>query len=258
MTRLLTLALAGVALAAPDSLAAQDFHWTGTLAAGKQLEIRGVNGDIEATLAPGNEIEVSARKTAHRSDPASVEIQVVPSDEGVTICAVYPTGRHARHENRCEPGGGGQDTENNDVVVHFTVKVPAGVRFSASTVNGDVTATALKSDADLSTVNGGIHASTSGTVEAETVNGSIDAAMGRADWTGEASFTTVNGELDLTLPGNLSAEVRAETVNGDLESDFPLTVSGKFGPRHLRGTIGNGGRRLNLTTVNGSIRLRKA
>jgi hypothetical protein len=47
-------------------------------------------------------------------------------------------------------------------------------------------------------------------------------------------------------------------VNGDLVTDFPLTVTGRFGPRHLNGTIGSGGRALALETVNGTIRLRKA
>jgi DUF4097 and DUF4098 domain-containing protein YvlB len=52
--------------------------------------------------------------------------------------------------------------------------------------------------------------------------------------------------------------VRATTVNGEIETDFPLTITGKFGPRRLNGTIGSGGRRLDLSTVNGSIKLRKA
>jgi len=46
-------------------------------------------------------------------------------------------------------------------------------------------------------------------------------------------------------------------VNGSIETDFPLTVTGRLGPRRVTGTIGNGGRRLALETVNGSIRLRK-
>jgi hypothetical protein len=37
-----------------------------------------------------------------------------------------------------------------------------------------------------------------------------------------------------------------------------LTITGRFGHRRLNGTIGNGGRRLELSTVNGSIKLRKA
>jgi hypothetical protein len=46
-------------------------------------------------------------------------------------------------------------------------------------------------------------------------------------------------------------------VNGSVESDFPITVRGRMNPRSLRGRIGEGGRDLDLTTVNGSIRLLK-
>jgi len=43
-----------------------------------------------------------------------------------------------------------------------------------------------------------------------------------------------------------------------LMQDFPLTITGQVGPRRLRGTIGNGGPELNLSTVNGSIKLIRA
>lgn len=257
-TALLTALVATPLVAAPAF--AQDFHWTGRLAAGKRLEIRGVNGSIRTLAATGDEIDVAARKTSRRSDPDEVEIKVVPSEDGVTICAIYPTPRRARHENRCEPGDDwSSSTENNDVNVDFTIKLPAGIVFDGRAVNGDIDAQGLGADAAVSTVNGSIDVSAAGHVEASTVNGSIRASMGRADWTGDADFTTVNGGITLTLPEGLATEVRAETVNGDLETDFPLTVSGRFGPRRMRGTIGGGGNRtLELSTVNGSIRIRKA
>jgi cytoskeletal protein CcmA (bactofilin family) len=252
-------AACAVLLAAAPTLAAQDFHWTGKLAAGKRLEIKGVNGAIRAMAASGDQIEVTAHKTARRSDPDEVEIKVVPFEDGVAICAVYPTPRRARRENSCEAGDDwSSSTDNNDVEVDFTIKLPAGINFDGRTVNGDLQADNLGADADVSTVNGSVDVSAAGHVEATTVNGSIRAAMGRSDWESVARFTTVNGGITLTLPANLNAEVRAETVNGDLETDFPLTVTGKFGPRHLRGTIGSGGRSLELRTVNGSITLRKA
>jgi hypothetical protein len=47
-------------------------------------------------------------------------------------------------------------------------------------------------------------------------------------------------------------------VNGRVETDFPIKVSGKMSPRHLRGTIGTGGPTLKLVTVNGSITLHEA
>jgi len=254
-----SLALLAAALLGVAPAAAQDFRWTGSLAPGKRLEVKGVSGDIRATLATGSQIEVTARKTGRRSDPDEVRIEVVPFEDGVTICAVYPTGRHARRENGCESGRHwSSSTEDNDVTVNFTVSVPAGIVFAGQTVNGDMEAEGLRGDVEASSVNGSVRVSTTGLAEASTVNGSVSATLGRADWVGEAEFTTVNGGITLTLPAGANTEVSAETVNGDLDTDFPLTVTGRFGPRRFRGTIGNGGRTLHLTTVNGSIRIRKA
>jgi DUF4097 and DUF4098 domain-containing protein YvlB len=142
--------------------------------------------------------------------------------------------------------------------VHFRVHVPAGVNLVARTVNGDVSVERLTGDVRASTVNGGVEVSTNGLAEASTVNGSIEARVGRADWRGAIDFSTVNGSITVTLPEGLDAEVTASTVNGHLQSDFPLRVEGRFSPRRLTGTIGDGGRQLKLKTVNGSIELRRS
>jgi len=235
-----------------------DFHWRGALAAGKTLTIRGVNGSIRALPGSGGEAEVTAVKHGRRSDPDEVEIQVVPSEDGVTICAVYPAPRH-RGANECLAGGRGENnTENNDVEVEFTAHVPAGVNLVANTVSGDVTADSLGANVRAHTVNGDVEVSTRGYAEGSSVNGSIRAAMGRADWTGGLEFNTVNGGITVAFPAGLGASIEAKTVNGDLESDFPLTVQGRFSRRTFRGTVGNGGRDLTLSTVNGSIKLVKA
>ena len=42
------------------------------------------------------------------------------------------------------------------------------------------------------------------------------------------------------------------------ETDFPLTIKGKFGKKSVAGTIGGGGGELNLETVNGGIKLLKS
>ena len=89
-------------------------------------------------------------------------------------------------------------TRNNDVSVDFVVRVPAGVRFDGRTVNGGVQAESLTADASARTVNGNVIVSTSGIARAGTVNGSITAALGRADWTDVLDFKTVNGSITLT------------------------------------------------------------
>jgi hypothetical protein len=237
-----------------------EFRWAGRLASGRVIEVKGVNGRVNAEgTAAGGEVEVVATKRARRSDTSSVRIEVVEHADGVTVCAVYPS-RDEDKPNRCAPGGGGNmNVRDNDVQVDFTVRVPAGVRFHGRTVNGGVEADNIAADVEAYTVNGGIRVSTAGLARAMTVNGSIRATMGRADWQGELQFATVNGGIDLIFPPTLSAEVEAETLNGHIESDFPVTAQGRFSRRRrLEGVINGGGRELRLKTVNGNVEIRRA
>lgn len=249
--------IAANAYANQTTSSSDNFRWSGRVATGRTIEIRGINGDVHAEASQGNEVEVTATKTARRSDTRTVDIRVVEHEGGVTICAVYPSS-DASHPNTCAPEDGGQtNIRDNDVEVAFNVRVPQGVRFSGRTVNGGIETSALGSDVDAKTVNGSIKVSAAGIARAKTVNGSITASLGRADWNGLLDFKTVNGTITLDLPTNMNAEVRAETLNGEIETDFPMTILGRVSRRHLNATIGSGGRELSLKTVNGSIRLRR-
>lgn len=241
----------------------EEFRWQGRLNAGQTLEIKGVNGNVRAEGYNGNQVEVVANKEGRRSDPKAVEIRIVEHAGGVTICAVYPSDDPSR-PNDCQPGRGGHmNVRDNDVEVNFTVRIPAGVRFVGRTVNGGVEATGIGSDVEASTVNGGIDISASGIAQASTVNGSIKAAMGSANWPNELKFNTVNGSITLDFPASLSADVRAETLNGDVTSDFPMNMQSaqseprRGQPKRVSGAIGAGGRSLVLKTINGDIRLRQ-
>ncbi len=232
-----------------------DFEWSGTIAAGQAIEIKGVNGSIEATPAAGKQVEVRAVKHAHHSDPDEVKIEVIQHPGGVTICTLYPSSRW-RPPNTCEPGEGGHShVDHNDVQVEYSVRVPAGVRFVGRAVNGGIDAHGLGGPVEASTVNGSVTIETRATAEAATVNGSIEARVGSSRWSGALSFETVNGRIRVLLPNDASAEVRASTVNGEILSDFPVTIRGRISSRRMTGTIGKGGGSLQLENVNGDIRL---
>lgn len=253
-----TLLLPALLAAACSASAATDssFRWTGTLAPGQTVSVFGVNGNVRAEAATGNNIEVTAVKSATRSDVSSVRVEVVPHAGGVTLCAIYPDQDGERNE--CRPDGARNKTRDNDVKVDFTVRVPAGVRLKAKTVNGGVTANDLRSEVEAGTVNGNVEVSTTEGAEAKTVNGSIHATMGRAQWEGSREFNTVNGSITLRVPSALSTDFQANTVNGNIETDFPITMQGTISKRRVKGVIGGGGRALEMKTVNGSIRLLRA
>lgn len=230
-----------------------EWRWTGRLNPDQLLQIKNVNGSIDASGVNGETIEVVAYKSGEDKD--QVRVELVNGPEGVTICAVYPG-----HNNRCEAGGSyHQDTRDVHAKVEFTVKVPRTLRFDATTVNGKVRGDELGRFVKASTVNGSVDVSTDAWAQATSVNGGVKVRMGRADWDGTLKISTVNGSIDLEVPASLNTDVRFSSVNGSLESDLPVTISsqsGRWGPKKLEGRIGSGGRELNVNTVNGSLHIR--
>jgi DUF4097 and DUF4098 domain-containing protein YvlB len=74
----------------------------------------------------------------------------------------------------------------------------------------------------------------------------------------DLAFESVNGSVTVAMPASLGAEVEMSTVNGRVNTEFPITVSGRIDPKRLRATIGDGSRRVRLKTVNGSVNLRRS
>lgn len=255
------VALAGAALLATTLLPwaqvswAQDqgrsFHWAGKLATDQVIEIRNLNGIIDAEPATRDEVEVSAEKSGPRAD--EVKIEVAKNSDGVTICPIYPgisgsCGSYEWHSS---------NFHNDNTKVDFRIRVPRSVRFNAQNVNGSVNAEHMSKPVRASSVNGSVRVSTDAWAELSSVNGSIDCSMGSADWNGSLKIETVNGSIHLSLPSDTNADVKFRSVNGRLSSDFPLTVSGTLGGCSMTGKIGNGGRQLTLETVNGNVDLRR-
>ena len=241
-----------------------EFRWSGTIAPGQTVAVKGVNGSITAEASGGNEVQVVALKSSRKSDVNSVQIKVVPHSGGVSICALYPSPSGdlpdcASESSEIVRSTANHRIENNDVQVDFMVKIPASVNFVGKTINGEVSATSLSGNVVTRTINGSIRISTTGYAEATTINGEITARLGDAQWPTPLNFKTINGAINLDLPANTSTDFEAETMNGTINSDFPINLTTTLKERkHLRGRIGAGGRELHLKTLNGSINLRLA
>lgn len=242
---------------AQESHRDRSFSWSGSIPSGRTLAIRNLNGEIEVARSSSGRVEVTAEKRWRRGDPAMVRIEPKTFGDDVVICALFTEG------SACEQGGirDGRRTrwsENNDVSVHFQVRVPDGVRVDLTTVNGGLEVRDVTSEVRATTVNGSITArSAGGPVRARTTNGSITVSMGETGGAEELDYETVNGAITIELPPTFGAQLELGTVNGRVSTEFPITVSGTLSPRRLRGTIGDGRTRLRASTVNGSVSLRK-
>lgn len=283
-----TSVLLGLITFTAAAAAAQDlgrnsetWTWDGRVESGRWFRLSSVNGPVTVEPSSDNMVHVRAEKDVGRGRVTDVAFQVIQSGGDVRICALWrrdtcdEDGLHSR--GRDDDGDDDDRRDRRDVKVRFTVRVPAGVRLSAGTVNGEMRVRDVSSDVRASTVNGRVEvqnvggevkattvngsvdvSTRNGPVEATTVNGSIDVQMSALGREGDMKFTTVNGNVTVETPSSLNARVEMGTLHGSISSDYPVQISGRFGPRRAEGTIGRGGRDIEMETVNGNIELRRA
>jgi hypothetical protein len=219
--------------------------------------IRNTRGSITVEPAAGDSVAVTAVKTYTSGDTASVRLVAAPYEGGIAICAVA-----VGSDQRCGPDESGYELRrphHTDVAVDFTVRLPRRARLGATTVLGDVHVTEAHAPLVLHTVSGDVDAvTTRGPVSVRSVNGGVRVRITAFGDTGAVSIVSINGSVTAELPPQLDADVEARTVNGSITTDYPLPVDGKFTAHELKGRVGRGGRDLHITTVNGSIKLKKA
>lgn len=255
------LLLAPLTIRAQESTDRDSFTWSGRIPTGRWIRVQNLNGPITVTQASGDKVEVRATKHWRRGNPADVRIETTkygPGDENVVVCALW--GANARcDENGYRSNRGDRGMRNNDVSVSFVVAVPRGVKVGVGTVNGGVHVEGMTEQVDASSVNGEVDVNTTGgPVNATSVNGSVLARVGKVTSNDDMNFTTVNGSVIAEFAGEVNADVELSTVNGGLRTDYEIVVSGRLDPKHLRAHIGKpGGPKITLTTVNGSVELRR-
>lgn len=150
----------------------------------------------------------------------------------------------------------------------------------ARTSNGSIEADQLDGNVNLHTSNGSIRVDAEhGSFEGSTSNGSITARLtdpasswpvraessnGRIDLTiesrqvPEVRASTSNSSIVLRLPAGANADVRAHTSHASVTSDFDeVRVDNEHGRGEMSGRIGGGGRLIDLSSSNGSIKILK-
>jgi DUF4097 and DUF4098 domain-containing protein YvlB len=142
-----------------------------------------------------------------------------------------------------------------------------------TTGSGSVTISGVQGDVRITSGSGSITVSKPmGRVEAHTGSGGITIQGATSDLNvraasgslrvqgnpGENSFWdlhTASGGVELTVPSNASFRLSASAVSGGIQTDIPIVIE-EQGRHSLRARVGNGGARVEVETVSGSIRIR--
>lgn len=217
---------------------------------GARISLENINGEIIINGGSGDTVKLIARKKAEKQEYLDKLKVVVDADKDyVRIETRHPKGESSWF-NWGGDGGGS---------VSYELTVPVDVNLDEiETVNGDVEIASVSGKVKASTVNGSLNVSgLQSDVDLETVNGSVEASFDTLGEGQRVSADAVNGKIVIILPKNASARVNAETVNGSIDADdFGLEPEKGFVGRDLSGEIGDGGARISLDTVNGSIKIK--
>jgi len=218
---------------------------------GGRISVDNINGDVTVIGGSGSTVEITAVKKAGSQDYLDeLKIIIDHSDKAVRIETDHPDrSGMGRWFNWGDSSGS----------VTYTLHVPAAVHLDTiESVNGDLEISGVSGTVNASTVNGRIDArDLQSDANVETVNGAVEAHFTRFDGTQKAECEAVNGRLVVYLPKNADARVNAETINGGIDgSDFGLKTNKGFVGRDIDDSIGSGSARLEMSTVNGAIKIR--
>jgi hypothetical protein len=229
-----------------------------------------MNGGITVTGYNGKEVIVEARA---RGGEAARESKPDRKAEGM---------------RRLDTHGSGLSVEEQDNEVHIGVRtlnrtvdlniqVPFNTSLKLRCLNdGDIRVDRVSGEVDADDLNGAVKLSNiTGTVVAHSLNSDVVVTLDQVTPGKSMSFSTMNGDVDVTLPADVKARVKMKSDNGEVYSDFdvrpeanPATpkvseTHGKDGRFRVQfdkvtyGSINGGGPEMQFTTFNGKIYLRK-
>jgi len=158
---------------------------------------------------------------------------------------------------------------------HVRIRVPRQTSVRLSTVNGgDLTVQGVAGEHEIENVNGGITVrDVTGSVVAHTTNGAVKVTLSRIDAGKPMSFVSFNGDVDVTFPPGLAADLNLRSDNGEIFTDFDVELAPSRAAKKeerkggsyrvsleqaIEAQVGGGGPEITLRTFNGSIYVRKA
>lgn len=218
-----------------------------------RVSVSNVNGSITVEGWDRNEVKLEAVKVADTKERLSeVEIIIEHKPDYLKIETEFGTWKNGNRTWNCRSGC--------RLDVQYKLMVPRNaVLNEIETVNGSVTITNTTNITNASAVNGVVKATNlKGTARIETVNGTSEVDFDSVNSESKISLSTVNGKVNLSLPSDVDATIKADTVNGNISNDFGLPVrKGKYVGRDLYGKVGDGTVKINLESVNGGLNIHR-
>lgn len=247
-----------IALLMAGSISAQEYKVNVDNVKDSKLSLDNFSGDLKIEGYTGNEIIFS---------PVGGEDMKVP-DRAKGLKPVYGAG--------VDNTGVGLSVEKNGNQVsvtcllpftnnrEYTVKVPENMAIEVKSEcqnNNDVYINNMKSEIEIQSCQSIKLKGVSGPLVLSTISGDIEVTFSNIATGKPFSINSISGEIDITLPAKLAADIEMNSVSGRMYSDFDFSDKSKdmnqIGGNELNTKLNGGGAKFSIVTVSGNIYLRK-
>lgn len=230
------------------------------------VELSLVNGGITVTAYDGREVIIEAEGRTRKI------LESKKGRDGMYRIPVYSTSLEVEeHNNRIEIS-----TESWKRTIDVNMKVPRNTSLKLNCVNhGDIYVEGVSGELDVNNVNGSVTLkNVSGSAIAHALNGNVIVTFDSIYRDKPMSFSSLNGDVDVTFPADLKCDVKIKNDMGDVYSDFEISRvdkpvdmyeknrEGEEGTYKVRiertfyGTINGGGPEFFFENFNGDILIR--
>src|SRR5262249_27298359 len=116
--------------------------------------------------------------------------------------------------------------------VDLDIKVPISTALVLQTVNdGDIVIRNVKGEIEAENTNGRVTLTkVSGPVVAHALNGDVVATLVGLDASRPRSVSSMNGDIDVSLPADAKADIQVRSDNGEIYTDFDLKLESRTQP----------------------------
>ncbi len=167
-------------------------------------------------------------------------------------------------------------TQSWKAATDLVIQVPVASSLEInSSMDGAVVVEGVSGEIDINNINGPVTLrNVSGNTLVHTVNGDIEAVISRVSSGKPLSFSTMTGDIDVTLPAAVKANLKMKNEQGEVYTDFEVdltrqpvrsetaekTDEGRYRitfDKSLVGLINGGGPEVSFNTFRGDIYIRK-
>jgi hypothetical protein len=280
---LLPFLFAGCDLAAESAAAEGTFDRTLMVSGPVDLTVKAGSGSI--SIQPGSS-STAVRVVGHIRARGALLSGISAAEQVRQLEAMPPISQQG---NTIRIGDDLERVVQRNVAISYEIVLPADAQIQSTTGSGDLTIGAFTGTVSASTGSGGIRVGStggfvrtttgSGDVEIVGAGGGLEARSGSGDIRagtvrGRATVRTGSGDIDVTengdgpveastgsggvvarMPSSTGFNVDARSGSGSIKIVRPLTVQGTVSRNSLRGTVGNGGAMVAVSTGSGDIRI---